>query len=78
MTVRELCNGIIHTGKLRTDTAASSYGQPVLVLEDGLELGPGDLVGEFAVLEIASAEEQAWLSPVQATLPFDDMEVVRG
>jgi hypothetical protein len=46
-------------GELTTDHSQSSYGQPVLVLDDGTALGPGDLPGARDILE-ASVAEMKW------------------
>jgi hypothetical protein len=36
-------DGTATTARLTTDHASSSYGRPVLVLEDGSALGPADV-----------------------------------
>jgi hypothetical protein len=46
-------------GRLSTGHAASSYGLPVLVLDDGTALGAGDIAACDAI-EI-SPEELRWL-----------------
>ena len=53
-------------GRLSTEHAASSYGQPVLALDDGRALGPGDI----AVADVveASAEELRWIVTAQPAL----------
>ena len=44
--------------RLRTDHAASCYGIPVLVLEDGTALGPADLeAAGYRVMTATDAEK---------------------
>lgn len=38
-------DGSKQKAKFATDHAASSYGMPVLVTEDGTAYGPGDIMG---------------------------------
>jgi len=51
----QLWNGEIIGASITTDHAASSHGQPVLVLEDGSALGPSDAEG-LGIIE-ATLEE---------------------
>jgi len=53
-------------GRLSTEHAASSYGQPVLVLEGGRALGPGDIPASD-VIEI-TPEELRWIVSAQPAL----------
>ena len=45
------------TARLTTDHAASSYGIPVLVLEDGTALGPFEAVVDGYAIGDATADE---------------------
>jgi hypothetical protein len=53
-------------GRLSTEHAASSYGQPVLVLEDGRALGPGDIATQDVI--DADVEELRWIVSAEAAL----------
>ena len=59
MRLRDFETGLIWQGELTKDNSASCYGQPVLVLQDGLALSPLDVARDFTILD-ASAEELAW------------------
>jgi len=50
----------IFRGELRTDVMSSSYGQPMLVLDNGLALGPADLQGEAFKVIHATGKEMLW------------------
>ncbi len=56
MRVRNIVNGWFSEARLTTDHAMSSYGCPVLVLDDGTALGPGDCLGLCIV--VATREER--------------------
>jgi hypothetical protein len=49
-----------------SDHAASSCGQPVLVLDDGRALGPGDIAAQD-IIEL-SAEELHWIVSAESAL----------
>jgi hypothetical protein len=53
-------DGAPMTATLTTEHGASSYGRPVLVLDDGTVLGPLDVVG-YQLLD-ATPEERSALS----------------
>lgn len=56
-----LLNGYETKAALTTDHAASSYGRPVLVIDNGDALGPADCkLADYRIIE-ASADELAAL-----------------
>ncbi|MDZ4241721.1 MAG: hypothetical protein U1D99_02750 [Candidatus Omnitrophota bacterium] len=56
-----LLNGYETEAALTTDHAASSYGRPVLVIDNGDALGPADcLLADYRIIE-ASEDELAAL-----------------
>lgn len=62
--------------RLTTEHAASSYGQPVLVSDDGTAYGPGDapnLFGQTPAQEVNEAMG-AWAGRVQIALSFGPWE----
>ncbi len=64
-----LLDGFTTSASLTTDHSASSYGQPVLVLENGEALGPGDAaLADYRLLE-ATADEVEALREAGFTLP---------
>lgn len=64
-----LLNGYETTAELRTDHAASSYGQPVLVMDGGEALGPAECAfADYRILE-ATEEEVAGLEAAGYHLP---------
>jgi hypothetical protein len=64
-------------GQLRCDAACSSYGQPVLVLENGTALNPEDL-DAYQVVH-ATGKEMAWAAGIsgKVELPVEE-EAGRG
>lgn len=66
-------------GLLTTDHAASSYGQPVLVV-DGVAHGPGDLLpdGQIAALAVRDELEIAALAIDDEQIALADADVMLG
>jgi len=52
-----LLDGQIHDARLTTESSASSYGQPVLILDDGTVLGVADVaLADYRILEATQDE----------------------
>ena len=71
-----LLDGYETEARLTTEHAASSYGQPVLVIDTGDALGTGDVaLADYRIVE-ATPEELAALERAGYALPFaEDSEL---
>lgn len=73
-------NGYQCRAKLTTGHSASSYGQPVLVRDDGEALGPGDaILADYRIVTATPKERQAlatagFILP-DASTPYDFQQV---
>jgi hypothetical protein len=64
-----LLDGQIHDARLTTESSESSYGQPVLMLDDGTALGVADVaLADYRILEATQDE----LTALEKPLPKSD------
>jgi hypothetical protein len=69
-----LLDGQIHDARLTTESSASSYGQPVLMLDDGTALGVADVaLADYRILE-ATQDELTALEKVGYSIPIAILE----